>query len=86
MKTTAMGIAQSACSLRQYSTMIGTPARALTPLTKDGKLKMDGTGVSLDVDDLDVGYGGFDLEYTFRQGVRQRLASSTSTSTSKSTI
>ena len=43
-------------------------------LTKDGKLKMDGQVFRSDVDDLDVGYGGFlDFEYTFRQGVRQRL-------------
>ena len=43
-------------------------------LTKDGRLKMDGQVFRSDLDDQDAGYGGFlDFEYTFRQGVRQRL-------------
>ena len=43
-------------------------------LTKSGKLKMDGQVFRSDLDGIDAGYGGFvDFEYTFRQGVRQRL-------------
>lgn len=43
-------------------------------LTKSGKLKMDGQVFRSDLDGIDVGYGGFvDFEYTFRQGVRQRV-------------
>ena len=43
-------------------------------LTKSGKLKMDGQVFRSDLDGIDAGYGGFvDFEYSFRQGVRQRL-------------
>lgn len=43
-------------------------------LTRSGKLKMDGQVFRSDLDGVDPGYGGFiDFEYTFRQGVRQRL-------------
>lgn len=43
-------------------------------LTESGKLKMDGQMFMSSLDDADDGYGGFvDLEYTLRQGVRQKL-------------
>ncbi|MDC3124077.1 DUF5916 domain-containing protein [Gammaproteobacteria bacterium] len=43
-------------------------------LTGSGKLKMDGQVFRSDLDNVDVGYGGFvDFEYTFRRGVKQRL-------------
>lgn len=43
-------------------------------LTASGKLKADGQIFRSDISDSDVGYGGFvDFEYTFRQGVQQRL-------------
>lgn len=43
-------------------------------LTNSGKLKMDGQVFRSDLDGLEAGYGGFvDFEYTFRQGVRQRV-------------
>ena len=47
-------------------------------LSEDGKWKIDGQIYSSNIDDLnediDTGYGGFvDFEYTFRQGVIQRL-------------
>ncbi|MAR28667.1 MAG: hypothetical protein CMD51_03865 [Gammaproteobacteria bacterium] len=43
-------------------------------LTRSGKLKMDGQVFRSDLDNVDVGYGGFvDFEYTFRRGVKQRL-------------
>ena len=43
-------------------------------LTRNGRLKMDGQLFRSDLDDVDVGYGGFvDFEYTFRRGVKQRL-------------
>ncbi len=43
-------------------------------LTEDGKLKVDGQAFRSDLDGVKAGYGGFvDFEYTFRQGVRQRL-------------
>ena len=43
-------------------------------LTANGKLQADGQIFRSDITDSDVGYGGFvDFEYTFRQGVQQRL-------------
>jgi hypothetical protein len=47
-------------------------------LTANGKLKVDGQAFVSDIDDErtgeETGYGGFvDFEYTFSQGVRQRL-------------
>ena len=43
-------------------------------LTPGGRLKMDGQVFMSDIEGVDTGYGGFvDFEYTFRQGVRQRL-------------
>jgi len=43
-------------------------------LSEDGKWKLDGQMFMSDIDDLDTGFGGFvDLEYTFRQGVVQRV-------------
>ena len=43
-------------------------------LTPGGKLKTDGQMFRSDIDGVDVGYGGFwDFEYTFRQGLRQRV-------------
>lgn len=43
-------------------------------LTADGKLKMDGQTFVSDISNEQTGYGGFvDFEYTFRQGVKQRL-------------
>lgn len=43
-------------------------------LTKSGKLKMDGQVFRSDLDGVSPGYGGFlDFEYTFRQGIKQRL-------------
>ena len=43
-------------------------------LSADGKLKVDGQMFMSDIDDVENGLGGFvDFEYTFRQGVSQRL-------------
>jgi len=43
-------------------------------LSSDGKWKIDGQMFMSDIDGIDNGVGGFvDLEYTFRQGVSQRL-------------
>ncbi len=43
-------------------------------LTTDGKIKLDAQFISSDLDGVGRGYGGFvDGEYTFRQGVTQRL-------------
>ncbi len=43
-------------------------------LTADAKFKMDGQTFLSDITDEQTGYGGFvDFEYTFRQGVKQRL-------------
>ena len=43
-------------------------------LTADAKFKMDGQTFVSDITDEETGYGGFvDFEYTFRQGVKQRL-------------
>ena len=43
-------------------------------LTADAKFKMDGQTFVSDITDEQTGYGGFvDFEYTFRQGVQQRL-------------
>ena len=43
-------------------------------LSEDGKWKLDSQFFMSDIDDLKTGFGGFvDLEYTFRQGVVQRV-------------
>jgi len=43
-------------------------------LTENGKLKFDGQLFLSDIEDEESGHGGFlDFEYTFRQGVRQRV-------------
>ena len=43
-------------------------------LSEDGKWKLDSQMFMSDIDDVDTGFGGFiDLEYTFRQGVVQRV-------------
>jgi hypothetical protein len=43
-------------------------------LSKNGSLKIDGQAFTSDIDGVERGYGGFvDFEYTFRQGVKQRL-------------
>lgn len=43
-------------------------------LTQSGKFRADGQVFRSDVDGYQAGYGGFlDFEYTFRQGVKQRL-------------
>ncbi|MBT5153491.1 MAG: hypothetical protein HOM44_05345, partial [Gammaproteobacteria bacterium] len=43
-------------------------------LSEDGKWKLDSQMFMSDIDGIDTGFGGFvDLEYTFRQGVSQRV-------------
>jgi|TARA_B100001971_G_scaffold193403_1_gene198437 hypothetical protein len=43
-------------------------------LTPEGKLKVDAQGFTSDIENAETGHGGFiDFEYTFRQGLRQRV-------------
>lgn len=43
-------------------------------LSSDGKLKLDSQLITSDIDGAERGYGGFvDFEYTFRQGLSQRV-------------